>query len=120
MLWCSTALTDAGIATPLPYSQNQMWFQAAGNGNEWFLTSGHELAYLTLREAASNFIEEHENQDTLRHTAHPVGAWEWQPPGGPAGDVFEGDIPNLDLAADEAALEEDIMYQLQEPWLDRV
>jgi len=56
-----------------------MWVR--GNDNEWFLTSQHELAYLTLREAAANFLEyAAENQVILRRTPHPTGVWDWQPP----------------------------------------
>ena len=35
-------------------------------------------------------------------------------------DVLEGDVLDLDLVADEVALEEDIMYQIRGPWLDQV
>jgi len=114
MLWCGAALAHAGIATPLPYDQNRMW--ARGDDNEWFLTSRHELAYLTLREMAGDFLQDAaEDQDILRHTAHPTGAWDWEPPAA----AFPGGAEELDLLADEAALEEDIVYPGQQPWLNR-
>jgi hypothetical protein len=34
-----------------------------------------------------------------RYRGMTVGAWEWQPPGGPAEDVLEGEVPDLDLVA---------------------
>ena len=90
-----------------------MWVR--GDDNEWFLASQHELAYLTLREAAANFLEYAvEDQEILRHTPHPVGVWDWQPPA-----AIPVQVPELDLVADEIALEEDIIYPGQEPWLDR-
>ena len=105
MLWCGAALIHAGIATPLPYDQSQMW--ARGDDNEWFLTSRHELAYLTLREMAGDFLQDAaEDQDILRHTAHPTGAWDWEPPAA----AFPEGAEELDLLADEAALEGDIVY----------
>jgi len=113
LLWCTAALSQSGIPTPLPYNQSQMWVR--GNDNEWLLTSQHELAYLTLREAAANFLEyAAEDQVILCHTPHPTGAWDWQPPA-----AVPVQVPELNLVADEAALEEDIIYPGQEPWLDR-
>ena len=74
-----------------------------------------ELAYLTLREAAANFLEYAvEDQVIIRHIPHPAGAWDWQPPA-----AIPAQVPELDLVAHEAALEEDIIYPGQEPWLDR-
>ena len=104
LLWCTATLAQFGIPVPLPYNQNQMWVR--GDYDEWFLTSQHELSYLTLREAAANFLEHAgEDQVILRHTPHPTGAWNWQPPAA----ILPPDIPDLDLIADEAALEEDII-----------
>jgi hypothetical protein len=89
-----------------------MWVR--GDDNEWFLTSQHELTYLTLRDMAGGFLEEAaEDQDILRHTSHPTGAWDWVPP------AVDPEVPELDLVADEAALEEDIIYPGEEGWLDR-
>jgi len=35
-------------------------------------------SYLALREMAGDFLqEEAEDQDILRHTAHPTGACDW-------------------------------------------
>jgi len=90
-----------------------MWVR--GDYDEWFLTSQHELAYLTLREVAANFLAyAAEDQVILRLTPHPTGAWDWHTPA----DV-PVQVPELDLVADDAALEEDIIYPGEEPWLDR-
>ena len=117
MLWCGAVLAQAGIPTPLPYDQKKMWV-GGDDGNEWFFTSQHEITYLILREKAGNFLAEAgEDQTILRHTPHPTGAWDWQPDGAAPAAALE--VPELDLIADEAALEEDIIYPGQEPWLDR-
>ena len=74
MLWCGEALARAGIPTPLPYDQKQMWARG-DDGNEWFLTSQHELTYLILREKTGNFlVEAGEDQNTiLRLHPTPLG-----------------------------------------------
>ena len=65
------------------------------------------MAYLTLREMAGDFLQDAaEDQDILQHTAHPTSAWHWEPPAA----AFPEGGEELDLLADEAALEEDIVY----------
>ena len=57
---------------------------------------------ISLCEMAGDFLQEAaEDQDILRHTAHPTGAWDWEPPAA----AFPEGAEELDLLADVAALE---------------
>ena len=75
-----------------------MWVR--GDYDEWFLTSQHELAYLTLREVAASFLAyAAEGQVVLRLT--PPSHWCM---GLAATAAVPIQVPELDLAADEGAI----------------
>jgi len=52
---------------------------------------------------------------TPSSTQTPTGAWDWEP----LATTFPEGAEELDLLVDVTALEEDIVYPGQQPWLNR-